>query len=403
MMFRNMDYSRLGASTVDPQADEVPGSLPRKSPPQATGGNKNEKNKILTILHWNAECISRKKLALANRLKKEDIDVACIQESHLTPHPKHGSRFTMKGHQTFKQDRQDGPKGGVITLVKNDITASEIKVNAGDRAEVIGTELHFKDKSITTYNCYCPPGKEHALHAMNIGDRCFVVGDFNSHSPSWGYENQDARGEEVQDWQTNMSLLLLNSPEDPRTFYSRSWMPTSTPDLAFATEYIALKTTRQVMDQLGGSDHKPVLLRVEMNTARNATSTLPRWNYKKANWDHFTALTDELALSINARSKNTNRGAKAITEAIIKSAKKAIPRGARKNYRPYWTEGLEELENEINVARKEVEEHPSVVNNVSLKRKTAKLRKETIRTQRQGWQEKQLVIIWKEMVTNYGD
>ncbi|GFS03926.1 hypothetical protein ElyMa_002900200 [Elysia marginata] len=125
-----------------------------------------------------------------------------------------------------------------------------------------------------------------------------------------------------------------------------------------------------------------------MNTARNATSTLPRWNYKKANWDHFTTLTDELAVSINACSKNTNLAAKAITEAIIKSAKKAIPRGARKNYRPYWTEELEELENEVNVARKEVEEHPSVVNNVNLKQKTAKFRKETIRTQRQGWQEK---------------
>ncbi|GFS03620.1 hypothetical protein ElyMa_006475500 [Elysia marginata] len=72
----------------------------------------------------------------------------------------------------------------------------------------------------------------------------------------------------------------------------------------------------------------------------------------------------------------------------MNSAKKAIPIGARKNYRPYWTEELEELENEVNVARKEVEEHPRVVNNVNLKRKTAKLRKETIRIQRQGWQEK---------------
>ncbi|GFS23093.1 hypothetical protein ElyMa_005125300 [Elysia marginata] len=183
-------------------------------------------------------------------------------------------------------------------------------------------------------------------------------------------------------------MSLLNSPEDPPTFYSRSWMTTSTQDLAFAKEDIAFKTTRQVIDQLGGSDHKPVLLRVEVNTTRNTTSTLPRWNDKRANWDHFTALTDELAININARSKNTNRGTKAIIEAIIKSAKKAIPRGARQNYRPFWTEELEELENEVNVASKEVEEHPGVVNNVNLKQKTAKLRKETIKTQRQGWQEK---------------
>ncbi|GFS02434.1 selectin protein [Elysia marginata] len=198
----------------------------------------------------------------------------------------------------------DGPKGGVITLVNNDITASEIK---GDRSEMIGRELLFKYKNITIYNCYCPPGKDHALHSMNIGDQCIVVGDLNSHSPSWGDENQDARGEEVEDWQTNMSLLLLNSPTFYMNFnYLRSWTTNSTPDLAFATEAIAFKTTRQVMDQLRGSDHKPVLMRVEMNTTRNATSALPNWNYKKANWDHFTALTDKLAVPINARSKNTN-------------------------------------------------------------------------------------------------
>ncbi|GFR97900.1 hypothetical protein ElyMa_002756800 [Elysia marginata] len=89
-----------------------------------------------------------------------------------------------------------------------------------------------------------------------------------------------------------------------------------------------------------------------MSTTQNTTSTLPRWNYKKANLDHFTALMDELAITINAFNKNTNQGAGAITDGIIKSAKKAIPRGARQNYRPYWTEELEELENEVNVARK---------------------------------------------------
>ncbi|GFR58706.1 hypothetical protein ElyMa_000038400 [Elysia marginata] len=78
-----------------------------------------------------------------------------------------------------------------------------------------------------------------------------------------------------------MSLLLPNSPEDPPTFYSRSWMTISTPDLAFATEDVTSKTTRQVMDQLGSSDHKPVLLRAEMKTTRNTTSTVPRWKLLK--------------------------------------------------------------------------------------------------------------------------
>ena len=314
--------------------------------------------------------------------------MACIQESHLQPHPKHGCRFIVRGYQTFKQDRQNGPKGGVVTLVKNNITATEVEINTGDKAEMIGVNLHLQNKTITVFNCYCPPRKEHVLHAIVITNNCIVLGDFNSHSPSWGYTDQDARGEEVEDWHASMNLLILNDPEDPPTFYSRVWRTTSTPDLAFATEDIARQTIRHVQDQLGGSDHRPIMFTLKETKNRNTASTLTRWNYKKANWELFSTKTNELALSINAKCKNVNKAARAITTAISQAAKKSIPRGARKNYRPFWTDELEELEKEVNTAREKAELNPSVENNVELKHKTAVLRKETMTTQRKGWQEK---------------
>ena len=69
-----------------------------------------------------------------------------MQESHLQSHPKHGNRFTIRGYQTFKQDRKNGPKGGVIILVRNDIPASEVKADTGDRAEMIGVKIHPDNK-----------------------------------------------------------------------------------------------------------------------------------------------------------------------------------------------------------------------------------------------------------------
>ena len=147
MLSSNYDSSH-GASSVVSQAEEVPGSLPRRSPPQATGEPKNR----LKILQWNCESISNKKLQLTNKLKNADIDIACMQESHLQSHPKHGNRFTIRGYQTFKQDRKNGPKGGVITLVRNDIPASEVQVDTGDRAEMIGVKIHLDNKEITIYN-----------------------------------------------------------------------------------------------------------------------------------------------------------------------------------------------------------------------------------------------------------
>ena len=87
---------------------------------------------------------------------------------------------------------------------------------------MIGVKIHLDNKEITVHNCYCPPRKEHVLHAMNISEHCIVEGDFNSHSPSWGYPKQDARGEEVEDWQTSSNLLMINDAEDPPMYYSRS-------------------------------------------------------------------------------------------------------------------------------------------------------------------------------------
>ena len=49
---------------------------------------------------------------------------------------------------------------------------------------------------------------------------------------------------------------------------------------------------------------------------------------------------------------------------------------------------MEDLENEVNKARKDVEENPSIDSNIKLKETTARLRRETISTQRKGWQEK---------------
>ena len=73
-------------------------ALGRKRPTLATGGqtflprhtrgpksNTTEYNKAntqLKIMQWNAEVI-RKKTELEHILKKENIDICCIQETHL--------------------------------------------------------------------------------------------------------------------------------------------------------------------------------------------------------------------------------------------------------------------------------------------------------------------------------
>ena len=163
-----------------------------------------------------------------------------------------------------------------------------------------------------------------------------MLGDFNSHSTLWGYQTTDRRGDEVEDWQIENHLVLLNDPEDPPTFFSRRWISTSTPDLAFATDDLSSKTSRNVQCQLAGSDHRPVKLAISLRYKPHPAKTFPRWNYKKADWNKFSELTDNFTESLETTGNNINKIAANFNQSILNAAKETIPRGARKNYKPYW-------------------------------------------------------------------
>ena len=385
----------------------VPGR--RKGPPKATGGHPSskwgtriwrkgktttgqiskgkpqEETRPLNLLQWNAEGIYNKKLPLLERLHTEKIDVACIQETHLNPN----NRFQVRGYQPFRLDREGRHKGGVLILVRNDLPAQEFSIDTQDQAEIQGVKITVQERTITVYNLYCPTDKKLSLQSMNIpSENCLVVGDFNSHSTCWGYAATDKRGEEVEDWQIDTRLILLNDPEDTPTFFSRRWLTTSTPDLAFSSDNLAMKTSRHILKQLGGSDHRPVKLSIDLLYKPELSKCFPRWNYKKADWNRFSKLSDKYIKSTKKEDKNINRLVEDFNKAVMRAAAETIPRGARKNYKPYWTEELKDLEDEVNKCRQEVEENPTIQNNITLKATTAKYRKEYNKTARINWKEK---------------
>ena len=169
----------------------------------------------------------------------------------------------------------------MLILVRNNIAASDFKVDTNQQAEIHGVKITVDNSAINIFNLYCPPppppDKDLSLQHIHVpSQNCLAVGDFNSHSTSWGYGETDRRRDEVGDWQIENNMLLLNDPEDPPTFFLRRWISTSTPDLAFATEDLSRKTNRKVMSQLAGSDHRTVLLAINLQYRPNNPKTFPR-------------------------------------------------------------------------------------------------------------------------------
>ena len=218
-------------------------------------------------------------------------------------------------------------------------------------------EIKADAADIQLVNFYCPNDKPLSLDNISTEVSNFIiVGDFNSHSQSLGYQHMDRRVE-VENWQDENRLLLINSPSDQPTFFSRRWHTTSTPDIALCTDDLHGSIRREVGEQLGGSDHQPVFLKI--NLGASTQTTFPRWNYKKANRTLFKHRTSTLSKGITVQGRDINMVAKDFNSCILKAAQESIPKGARRNYRPYWSQELQDLQDALSEARAAAEVNPS--------------------------------------------
>ena len=102
----------------------------------------------------------------------------------------------------------------------------------------------------------------------------------------------------------------------------------------------------------------------------------------------FSRFTNEYCKTVKADHFNINKAADSFNQSILRAASETIPHGARKNYRPYWTEELQGLEDEVARTREKVENNPTPQNNIAHKACTAKYRKAYIKAARASWREK---------------
>ena len=168
-------------------------------------------------MQWNAEGLMRKWTELEHKMNKENIDICCIQETHIQK----DNTLNVRGYQCFRTDRGGDRRKGIITLIKSNINAY-ISSCSNDGAEQHTVTVNTIKIYILLVNYYCHNNVNLALHNIHERDsNLIIMGDFNSHSQSWGYHHIDARTEEIEAWQDDNNLTLINQPYDTPNFYSR--------------------------------------------------------------------------------------------------------------------------------------------------------------------------------------
>ena len=180
-------------------------------------------------------------------------------------------------------------------------------------------------------------------------------------------------------------LTLINCPDDKPTCFSRAWKTSTWPDIAMATDDIQKHTNRGVCHQIGGSDHLPVLLSIAKQRFSHHRME-PSWNIKKANWKLFRERVDEACQDLDLPNC-LNTSVQKFTDTVLQAAKFTIPRGKRRNYKPYWTKKLNALHSELNTAREVMETDPTLENTRQYNEKD-EFHRQKVQDIRDNWNEK---------------
>ena len=110
-------------------------------------------------------------------------------------------------------------------------------VNTTSLTDINNIEILRVDlNGISVMSVYKPPGERLSFHQplTAVGDQQqVIIGDFNSHSSTWGYATTNTDGQLVEDWAENQRLSLIHDPKLPSSFNSGRWRRGYNPHICY--------------------------------------------------------------------------------------------------------------------------------------------------------------------------
>lgn len=293
----------------------------------------------LRICQINVEGMSRAKAEYISKLSAdEDLNVVLVQETHTSSREDLELRGVIPGFDMVVAEHSRSH--GIATYVRDGTEG--VNVLQSSSSDNIYTSI-TRIGTLSITNVYKAPAAQWPDTVLPIQPHPAVyTGDFNSHHSEWGYRDDDENGEKLVSWASINELQLVHDSKDRCTFFSRAHQTETNPDLSFVSadnEGIPLQIQRKVLPAFPNSQHRPVILEICMSVPIVTSVPRPRWNFRKADWNRYSASLDAAIRFIPPTPQNYDR----FNNLVISEAKKHIPRGFRKEYIPCWNEDSDRL------------------------------------------------------------
>ncbi|XP_047989047.1 uncharacterized protein LOC125228503 [Leguminivora glycinivorella] len=287
----------------------------------------------LTIISVNIEGISaEKEYILSDMCMYNKCDILCMQETHRGPD---NCRPTIEGMVLIAeiQHRQYGS----ALFARPGISIKSAHKTHVNNIEVITVELC----SCTVTSLYKPPNEVFQFHKpLNFENQPvqLVLGDFNSHSESWGYRAGDENGILVEEWAESYGVSLIHDPKLPPSFNSGRWKRGYNPDLIFASERISKQCIKSVCEVIPRTQHRPIVCKTYAAIRPRTVPFRRRFNFAKADWESYAEELDHLIADLEPTSENYAE----FVELVKLASRRHIPRGCRTQYVPGMSDDLQE-------------------------------------------------------------
>ena len=289
------------------------------------------------IIQWNCRGIKPRYEELLLLLSLLGPSVFCLQETFL----KTDDNFTFKGFNVYNHIHCDCARasGGSSILVKSSLPQREIKLKTNLQAKAVSVTL---DKEITFCSVYIPPSFELRSEHLNsllkqLPSPFMILGDFNGHNLLWGSNDNDPRGELIEEFITQNDICLMN--DKSKTYLDSGKGTFSSIDLSLFHPSLYLDYNWSVCGDQHGSDHFPIIIESIQNHDEDHN---PKWKLNKANWDLFHTLCDE-SLTNTSLSKSSDPIA-TFTSSLISISEKCIPKTSTnpKKSNPWYNDDCKE-------------------------------------------------------------
>ena len=323
----------------------------KKAPPQNLKTKPSEKKLLnFNILQANVCGIDKKKEHLKSIMDKRQVHIALFQE---TLHFSCATKITGYSEYTCGCKEKGRNCRGIITYIRNDIQGEVTQLDCHP-TDTLKATVWIGNHKLNIYNTYCPPGE-----TLNFPEtdttfiKTVIAGDFNGHSPLWGYRDNDDTGRKIEELCQSTNLILLQDENSPKTLLHRRHGKLYRPDLSLVSADLDNFCTEEILEDIA-SDHRPILTKINI-IKQKPRKRKTRWNFKKAKWDLYESQT-EAKFDRNLNDLDHEALNELITTTLLDASKLHIPRGCTQNYKPHWNDQLEEAVKVRHAARLKCED-----------------------------------------------